>query len=69
VAPGLGIEVAVAVHEAKVHLAALHDGTYDIAFATTLLDVADATAALEDFTSDAFPIIFPTGARPISIAS
>lgn len=49
----LGIDVAVAVHEAKVHLAALHDGTYDIAFATTLLDVADATAALEDFTSGA----------------
>ncbi|HVS53440.1 MAG TPA: peptide ABC transporter substrate-binding protein [Opitutaceae bacterium] len=49
----LGIEVALAIREAKVHLAALASGDYDIAFATTLLDVADATAALDDFTSDA----------------
>lgn len=54
----LGIEVSLALREATVHLAALHAGTYDIAFATTLLDIADRAAALEDFTRDA-PNNFP----------
>jgi oligopeptide transport system substrate-binding protein len=54
----LGIEIAVAIREARVHLAALRDATYDIAFATTLLDFADPAAALGDFQSaaaDNFP--------------
>lgn len=49
----LGIEVGIVVQEAKVHLAALTAGTYDIAFATNLLDVRDPVAALEDFTAAA----------------
>lgn len=49
----LGIESGIAIREAKVHLAALRDATYDIAFATTLLDFVDASAALEDFRSAA----------------
>ena len=54
----LGIECNLALREATVHLAALHEGNYDIGFVTTLLDVADRTAALEDFTSNA-PNNFP----------
>jgi oligopeptide transport system substrate-binding protein len=54
----LGIDVAVAVHEAKIHLAALQAGTYDIAFVTTILDVADPIAVLSDFTTAA-PNNFP----------
>ena len=49
----LGIEVALTVREAKVHLAALHAGTYDIAFATTLLDLAERAHALEEFSTGA----------------
>ena len=49
----LGIEVAIAIREAKVHLAALHAGDYDIAFVTTILDVPDPLAALDDFTRSA----------------
>ena len=54
----LGIDVRIAVREAKVHLAALAAGSYDIAFATTLLDVRDPVAALSDFTTTA-PNNFP----------
>jgi oligopeptide transport system substrate-binding protein len=49
----LGIEIAVAIQEAKVHLAALHAGGYDLAFVTTILDVADPAALLDDFTAKA----------------
>ena len=49
----LGIEVTLATREAKVHLASLAAGTYDIAFATTLIDVPDATAVLADFVTGA----------------
>jgi len=51
----LGLDVTVAIREAKVHLAAIQSGDYDIAFATTvaLLDVADPVALLENFTSTA----------------
>lgn len=49
----LGIEIRIALREAKVHLSALASGTYDLAFVTTLLDVADPLMALRDFTTDA----------------
>lgn len=51
----LGIDVGIATREAKVLLAALPSGDYDIAFATTLtlLDVNDPVALLENFTSTA----------------
>lgn len=54
----LGIDVGIVIHEAKVHLASLHAGTYDIAFVTNLLDVPDPVAALADFTAEA-PNNFP----------
>jgi oligopeptide transport system substrate-binding protein len=54
----LGIQVRLIVHEAKVHLAALNSGNYDIAFVTNLLDVRDPAAALADFTASA-PNNFP----------
>jgi oligopeptide transport system substrate-binding protein len=49
----LGLDVAIVIHEAKVHLAAFASGDYDIAFATTapLLEVADPLALLANFTS------------------
>jgi oligopeptide transport system substrate-binding protein len=49
----LGIEVTIAIREAKIHLSALAAGTYDIAFVTTLVDVADATAVLSEFATGA----------------
>jgi oligopeptide transport system substrate-binding protein len=51
----LGIEVAVTIREAKVHLAALSSGDYDIAYVTTtaLLDVADPASLLAHFTTTA----------------
>jgi oligopeptide transport system substrate-binding protein len=49
----LGVDVNLAIEEAKVHLDALAAGNYDIAFATTILDVADAAAVLDDFTDGA----------------
>ena len=49
----LGLDVAIVIHEAKVHLAAFASGDYDIAFATTapLLEVADPLALLANFTA------------------
>jgi oligopeptide transport system substrate-binding protein len=49
----LGIEVTISTHEAKVHMAALADGHYDIGFMTGLPDVADARDVLQNFTSEA----------------
>jgi oligopeptide transport system substrate-binding protein len=49
----LGIEIAIAIREAKVHLDALRTGAFDIAFATSIPDVADPVAMLADFTGDA----------------
>ncbi len=49
----LGIEIAIVVREARVHLEALRSGTYDIGFVTTLLDVLDASALLADFVGGA----------------
>jgi oligopeptide transport system substrate-binding protein len=54
----LGVEIQLAVREAKVHLAALNSGNYDVAFVTNLLDVRDPIAALTDFTASA-PNNFP----------
>lgn len=54
----LGIEVSLVVREARVHLTALAQGAFDIAFVTTIIDVADAAAVLADFTASA-PNNFP----------
>ncbi len=54
----LGIEVAIAVREARVHLDALRTGHFDIAFATSIPDVADPAAMLGDFRSEA-PLNYP----------
>ncbi|MDB6093871.1 MAG: extracellular solute-binding protein family 5 [Verrucomicrobia bacterium] len=48
----LGIDVSLVSREAKVHIAALRDGTYDVAFMTAIPDVADAANLLSDFTTD-----------------
>ena len=51
----LGIDVSISIRDAKVHLAALAAGDYDIAFATTLplLEVADPLLLMENFVSGA----------------
>jgi oligopeptide transport system substrate-binding protein len=51
----LGIDAAIVIHEAKVHLAAFASGDFDIAFTTSspLVDVADPLALLANFTSAA----------------
>lgn len=49
----LGITVAIAVRDAKVHLNALATGGYDIGFITAIPDVADAANLLADFTTSA----------------
>jgi len=47
----LGIEMAIAVREARVHVAALRSGRYDIGFITLIPDVDDPVAVLRDFTT------------------
>ena len=49
----LGIEVAIALRDAKVHLSALGTGDYDIGFITEIPDLADAASSLENFTTGA----------------
>lgn len=49
----LGIEVSIAIHEAKVHQAALQSGNYTVAFITTIPDVADPAAVLDNFSAGA----------------
>ena len=49
----LGLEVALAQREARVHLAALSTGAYDIAFMTAIPDLADPADLLGDFTTGA----------------
>jgi len=49
----LGIEVGLAVRDAKVHVAALRSGSYDIGFITSIPDVADEYAILADFITGA----------------
>ncbi|MEY2880171.1 MAG: hypothetical protein RLZZ15_2551 [Verrucomicrobiota bacterium] len=59
----LGVEISIALREAKVHLAALAAGDYDIGFINTLLDVPDAAALLADFTTGA-PANYPHWSDP-----
>ena len=47
----LGIDVALVTREARVHVAALREGRYDIGFITAIPDVADAANLLGDFTT------------------
>lgn len=54
----LGIDVALVTRDAKVHLAALREGNYDIGFMTEIPDVADAANLLGDFLSDS-PANYP----------
>ena len=49
----LGIDVAITLREAKVHLASLREGTYDIGFINEIPDLADAASSLENFTTGA----------------
>jgi len=49
----LGIEIAISLREARVHLDAMRNGQYDIGFATTLLDVPDGLALFADFVGAA----------------
>lgn len=49
----LGIEIAIAIREAKVHLSSLAAGDYDIGFITAIPDVADAAEVLGDYVSAA----------------
>ena len=47
----LGIDVALVTREARVHVAALREGHYDIGFITAIPDVADPANLLDDFTT------------------
>ena len=49
----LGIVVTLAKREAKVHIAALRAGQYEIAFVTEIPDVADALQVLAEFVTGA----------------
>jgi oligopeptide transport system substrate-binding protein len=59
----LGIQISIAVREAKVHLDALRTGDFDIAFATSIPDVADPAAMLSDFAGLA-PLNYPRWSDP-----
>jgi oligopeptide transport system substrate-binding protein len=59
----LGLDVAIAIREAKVHLSALAAGDYDIAFITAIPDVADAAEMLGDFVTGA-PENYPHWSDP-----
>ena len=48
----LGIDIRIAVREARVHLASLRQGTYDIGFMTAIPDVADPANLLAELRSD-----------------
>jgi oligopeptide transport system substrate-binding protein len=48
----LGIDVILVTREARVHVAALREGRYDIGFITAIPDVADPVDLLGDFTTD-----------------
>ncbi len=45
----LGVETTIAVREARVHLDALRQGAFDLAFITAIPDAGDPLALLEDF--------------------
>jgi len=54
----LGIEVDLSLREARVHIAALESGDYDIGFITAIPDVPDSANVLEEFVSGA-PANYP----------
>ncbi len=64
----LGIEVRLALREARVHLANLSSGNYDIAFATAIPDVADAAEVLDAFRAGA-PANYPQWRSPAFAAA
>lgn len=47
----LGIDVGLVTREARVHVAALREGRYDIGFITAIPDVADPANLLADFVT------------------
>lgn len=49
----LGVEIALLTRDAKVHLASLAAGSFDIGFVTVIPDVADAADVLAPFRSTA----------------
>ena len=49
----MGLEVTLAIREAKAHVAALREGRYDIGFITAIPDVPDAVDVLHRFTTGA----------------
>jgi oligopeptide transport system substrate-binding protein len=59
----LGIQVTLTVREARVHLAALRSGRYDIGFMSAIPDVADAWNLLQNFTTGA-PANYPHWSDP-----
>lgn len=75
----LGLEVAILTRDAKVHVAALTAGTYDIAFVTAIPDVADPANLLGLFLTGApnnYPhwrdarfdeLLAETGRRPAAL--
>jgi oligopeptide transport system substrate-binding protein len=54
----LGVSVRLVVREARVHLAALRAGNYDIGLVAAIPDVADASNLLQNFTTGA-PANYP----------
>ena len=59
----LGIEVTLTTRDAKVHVAALQEGRYDLGFVAAIPDVADAADLLADFATGA-PRNFPQWSDP-----
>ncbi len=59
----LGIDVRLALREARVHLANLATGGYDLAFITAIPDVADAADLLENLRTGA-PANYPGWSLP-----
>ena len=59
----LGIDVAIALRDAKVHVAALRAGDYDIGFITEIPDLADPAPSLAHFTTGA-PGNYPRWSDP-----
>jgi oligopeptide transport system substrate-binding protein len=59
----LGIDVAIALRDAKVHLSALRTGDYDIGFITEIPDLADAAPSLANFATSA-PGNYPQWSDP-----
>jgi oligopeptide transport system substrate-binding protein len=49
----LGVQVALVTREARVHMAALREGRYDLGFITAIPDLADPAHVLEELVSGA----------------